>query len=68
MNLCKRVILIATLLVVLKAVPAVADEMEQQVVGTITRWQSQDGPDIVERFAGQSPTGDLLVFLVVPAS
>jgi hypothetical protein len=42
---------------------AVADGItDQQAIGTITRWQSQEGPYVVERLAGQIPTGDLLVF------
>jgi hypothetical protein len=34
----------------------------QQIAGPVTSWQTQDGPYLVQHLAGQSPTGDLLVF------
>lgn len=34
----------------------------QKIAGPVTSWQTQDGPYTVEHLAGQSPSGDLLVF------
>lgn len=38
----------------------------QKVAGPVTSWQTADGPYNVEHLAGQSPTGDLLVFFWSP--
>jgi hypothetical protein len=63
MKLCIHLSLVINLLLALKALSAVANVItDQQVIGMITRWQSQDGPHVVEHLAAQSPTGDLLVF------
>jgi M6 family metalloprotease-like protein len=38
----------------------------QKIAGPLTSWQTPDGPNIVEHLAGQSPSGDLLVFFWQP--
>lgn len=38
----------------------------QSVAGSVTSWQAQSGPYLVEYLAGPSPTGDLLVFFWSP--
>jgi len=38
----------------------------QRVLGTLTSWQTRDGPYNVEHLAGMSPSGDVLVFYWSP--
>ena len=38
----------------------------RRIAGTVTSWQTQDGPFTVEHLAGRSPSGELLVFFWSP--
>jgi hypothetical protein len=38
----------------------------QKIAGPVTSWVTPDGPFLVEHLAGQSPSGDLLVFFWSP--
>jgi len=72
MRSMRRGILIAAAVAALGAGRARAEVMPQpvdvtaitgqSVVGAVTSWTSQDGPNTVEHVAGLSPAGDVLVF------